>query len=144
MSTGSTAAPENIGYMVKAAQHLIRQRLDAALAQCGLSTAQYALMSAIEGTETLSGADLARRCFITPQSVNSLLSTLEKEGLIKRTASRSHGRVIETALTASGQARLAEAHKHAMVLETLMLADMSTEERALLASLLNRIIHSLE
>lgn len=143
MSTALPPAAESIGYMVKAAQHLIRQRLDAALSDCGLSTAQYALLSALEGTEAPSGAELARRCFITPQSVNSLLATLERDGMIRRSASASHGRVIETALTETGRERLSTAHRLAQGIEEQMLTGIPPEHHALLASMLGRIIRSL-
>src|SRR5882762_4542388 len=115
MSTGiiSPAASvyERVGYLVKQLQHALRGQMDEELRAIQLSTAQYALLSAVDAQPGSSGADLARRCFITPQSVNGLISGLERSKFISRTASVEHGRVIKIALSPSGRSRLKAAHR---------------------------------
>ena len=72
-----------IGYQMKRAQHALRLGMDGALREAGLTTPQYAAMAVLEG-EVLSGAALARRCFVTPQTMNGILVNLERRGFLLR------------------------------------------------------------
>jgi DNA-binding MarR family transcriptional regulator len=141
----STASPviDRIGYLVKQLQHVLRARMDDKLAAIGLSTAQYALLAAIEEAPGLSGAELARRCFITPQSVNGLIGALERDHLIERSASASHGRIIEISLTASGKSRLKEAHRAVAAIEQRMLRRLGKQEREQLAGTIRHCIEDI-
>lgn len=143
MNARDPGVRDRAGYLVKQLQQALRARMDDALRALDLSTAQYAVLSAIEEQPRSSGADLARRCFITPQSVNALLAGLEKRALIERTASKTHGRIIETALTKTGRARLMRAHDVVTGIEARMLEDLDKSERRQLTALLARAIESL-
>src|SRR3712207_8022525 len=66
-----------VGYELKRAQHALRSEMDGALRGVGLTTPQYAALSVLEGEEGISGALLARRCFVTPQTMNGILVNLE-------------------------------------------------------------------
>jgi DNA-binding MarR family transcriptional regulator len=139
----STSVQSRIGYLVKQAQHVLRARIDARLRGLDLTMAQYALMTAVEETPRASGAELARRCFITPQSVNGLIAGLLESGLIERDPSKTHGRIIEIALTAHGRARLREAHAAVNAIEATMLHGISGSDRRLMTSLLRICIENL-
>jgi DNA-binding MarR family transcriptional regulator len=143
MESSEFPVADRVGYLVKQLQHALRARMDDDLERLGLTTAQYALLSAIEAFPGSSGADLARRCFITPQSVNGLMGALEREGLIARTASATHGRILETVLTAAGQARLARAHGLVIGIERSMLEALSDAQRHELARMLRQCIAGL-
>jgi DNA-binding MarR family transcriptional regulator len=143
MNARDSSVRSRAGYLVKQLQQALRARMDDALQALELSTAQYAILSAIEEQPRSSGADLARRCFITPQSVNGLLSGLEKRGFIERTASKTHGRIIETALTKTGHVRLIGAHDVVAGIEAKMLQDLDNTERRQLAALLARAIEGI-
>jgi DNA-binding MarR family transcriptional regulator len=91
-----------------------------------------------------SGADLARRCFITPQSVNGLIAALQGDQLIERAPSATHGRVIEIKLSKRGAARLKLAHQSVFDIEDKMLKGLDPSQRGALAELLKRCIDSIE
>jgi DNA-binding MarR family transcriptional regulator len=139
----STSVRSRIGYLLKQAQHVLRARIDAGLRGLDLTTGQYALMAAIEETSRASGAELARRCFITPQSVNGLIVGLLENGLIERDPSKTHGRIIEITLTPHGRARLREAHAAVSAIESTMLQGIGGTDRRLMASLLRICIENL-
>ncbi len=141
----STADPvyEHVGYLVKQLQHALRARMDNGLRSIGLSTGQYALLSAIDEVPGSSGAELARRCFITPQSVNGLIAGLVHAELVERTASVTHGRVIEIALSPSGRARLKAAHRIVFAIEDKMLGPLDGSQRRELAGLLKQCIDAI-
>jgi len=64
-----------------------------------------------------SGADLARAVHTTPQAMNGVLATLEREALIERRAHPTHGRILQATLTSEGQRRLEAANPSIRALE---------------------------
>lgn len=97
-----SSEPERLGYLLKTAQHALRREMDDALRPLGLSVSTYAVLTELHRQPGLTNADLARRAFITPQSMQGLLVALEKAGLIARGSDRDHGRRQPSRLTAEG------------------------------------------
>ena len=94
------------GYLLRQAWHAFRNAMETALRAHGLTSAQYAVLSVLARDPGMSGADLARACNTTPQAMNGVLTTLEREGLVERHAHATHGRILQATLTAEGQRRL--------------------------------------
>lgn len=92
-----------IGYALKLAQQALRTRLDTALREIGLTTAQYAVLTFLKKEAGASNAELARSSFVTPQTMQAILVALERAGYISRTAHPEHGRVQKTELTTTGR-----------------------------------------
>jgi len=136
----TTPVTDRVGYLVKQVQHGLRARMDQSLRSLGISTAQYAVMAALDEAPGASGAELARRCFITPQTVTALIATLAAEAIVEREPSPTHGRIIETRLSTSGRSLLRRAHKLVAEVEGELLADLSGAERERLAALLQRCV----
>jgi DNA-binding MarR family transcriptional regulator len=95
-----------IGFALKQAQHALRTRLDSGLREIGLTTPQYAVLAFLKVEAGASNAALARRAFVTPQTMQAILVALERAGLIARTPHPEHGRVQMTELTARGRGAL--------------------------------------
>lgn len=95
-----------IGYALKMAQQALRNRMDAGLRDIGLTTPQYAVLNFLKDEPGASNATLARRAFVTPQTMQAILVALERAGFIARTAHPEHGRVQQTELTKSGRQAL--------------------------------------
>lgn len=95
-----------IGFALKMAQQALRTHLDGALQRIGLTTPQYAVLTFLEIEPGASNAALARRAFVTPQTMQAILVALERAGLISRTPHPEHGRVQTTELTARGREAL--------------------------------------
>lgn len=93
---------EQLGYLLKLAQHRLRREMDDALRPLHLSVSKYAVLADLHRNPGLTNADLARRAFITPQSMQGLLVALEKAALIVRDADADHGRKQPSRLTADG------------------------------------------
>lgn len=66
-------------------KHEMRQQMDAALKPLGLSAAQYSALSALEERDTQTNADLARACFVTPQTMIRMVKEFKTRGFIKET-----------------------------------------------------------
>jgi DNA-binding MarR family transcriptional regulator len=98
-----------IGFALKRAQQALRGRLDSGLREIGLTTPQYAVLTFLEVEPGASNAALARRAFVTPQTMQAILVALERAGFIARMPHAGHGRVQATELTAKGREALAAA-----------------------------------
>ena len=133
-----------VGYELKRAQHALRLEMDGVLRGVGLTTPQYAALSVVEGEEGLSGALLARRCFVTPQTMNGILVNLEKAGLLERRAHPGHGRVLQAYLTGEGEGMLSRAHALVEAVEGRMLAGLTRGERARLLVVLRGCADALD
>lgn len=133
----------SVGYQLKRAQHALRLRVDAVLKEVELTTPQYAVLSVLEDSPGLSGAALARRSFVTPQTMNVILARLEGAGLITRSPHPEHGRVLQAYLTDKGSNLVSRAHEKVEAVEELMLAGLSREDRLRLAETLDGFARAL-
>ena len=133
-----------VGYELKRAQHALRLEMEGALRGVGLTTPQYAALSVLEGEEGMSGALLARRCFVTPQTMNGILVNLEKAGFLERRAHPEHGRVLQAYLTGEGEEMLSRAHALVEAIEGRMLEDLAEGERERLLAALRGCADALE
>jgi DNA-binding MarR family transcriptional regulator len=132
-----------VGYELKRAQQAFCAAVDDALRQAGLSNAQYAVLAMLEDQGARSGAELARRLFVTPQTINQLVASLQARGLVGRTAHPFHGRILQTSLTQRGRSLLAAAHQRVRAVEARMVAGLSEQERHELVRLLGACAHAL-
>ena len=98
----------------------------------GLSVNQYTTLSVLDRRSGLSNAQLARRALVSPQSMNEVLLTLERRGLVRRRAHPDHGRILQTRLTAKGRRLLAACDAEVREVEARMVGDLSPGEQAAL------------
>lgn len=98
-----------IGFALKMAQQALRTHMDSALQTIGLTTPQYAVLNFLKIEPGASNAALARRSFVTPQTMQGIVVALERSGFIVRAPHPDHGRVQTTELTDQGREVLAAA-----------------------------------
>ena len=133
-----------VGYSLKVTQHLLRQRLDAQLADLGISAPQNAVLLAVAANPRISNADLARSAFVTPQTMQGILVNLVRAGLLVRSPHPVHGRIIVTELTEAGQKAVRKGRTAAEAVERQMLSGLTPDEARLLGGLLRRCAKALE
>jgi DNA-binding MarR family transcriptional regulator len=114
MSSGETGVTINdpyatIGFALKLAQQALRTHMDEALQQIGLTTPQYAVLNFLQAEPGASNAELARRSFVKPQTMQGIVVALERSGFVARAPHAKHGRVQTTDLTERGRDVLAAA-----------------------------------
>ena len=127
-----------VGYELKRVQHDLRLGMDGALKELGVTTPQYAALSVLAEEPGLSNATLARRSFVTPQTMNQILVRLEAAGLVERHAHPEHGRVLQAYLTEEGERLRRECAERVDAVEELMVSGLPAEERTNLLGLLRR------
>ena len=113
--------PQTFLYLLKRAHLTSRALADEALAEVGISVAQYSLLRRLEEEPALSGAELARRSFVSAPTINGLLNGLEQAGLIERFPDPDGGRCVLARLTAAGTRKVAAAHDPISRLEKRLL-----------------------
>jgi DNA-binding MarR family transcriptional regulator len=132
-----------VGYHLKRAQQALRTAMDEGLRAHGLTTPQYAALTHLEADQPLSGAELARRCFVTAQTMNAILVGLERARLVERAAHAKHGRVIEARLTKLGRAKVQGGHRTVFWIEERMLSKITPAGRRRLNETLRRLVENL-
>jgi DNA-binding MarR family transcriptional regulator len=137
---GSTGRP---GYLLKRAQSLLHAAMATALHEHDATVGQYALLTALDEEPGLSNADLARRAFVTPQTMNQLLRELEHKRWVTRRPHPVHGRILQADLTQEGHAALRSCHQAVNDIEEQMLAGLSPAHRRQLTAALRACIEAL-
>jgi DNA-binding MarR family transcriptional regulator len=120
-----------------------RARLDEELRPQGVTTAQLQVLHAIKNAPGSSGAQLARVCYVTPQTVQALIERTEKDGWIERHKDKGNDRVLAASLTEAGEGLLRDAEAAVKRVEKKMWVGVSEGEIARLAGLLERCLGNI-
>ena len=135
---GSGRLESSVGYELKRVQHDLRLGMEGALRGLDVTPPQYAALSVLAEEHGLSNAALARRSFVTPQTMNQILVRLEAAGLVERRAHPEHGRVLQTYLTSEGEKLRERCAERVDAVEERMVSGLSEEERSKLLGMLRR------
>jgi DNA-binding MarR family transcriptional regulator len=130
------ATETRAGYLVKRVQQLLRHACDEKLRPKGLSMSQYAVLRALADHPGASSAELARRCFVTRQSLQDVLGGLRAAELVAVAERADSGRVRPVTLTPIGRTRLRNADATIADVEQRMLTGLAPQEQQQLAALL--------
>ncbi|GAA4265951.1 MarR family winged helix-turn-helix transcriptional regulator [Frondihabitans peucedani] len=126
----------SVGYLLKEASSGLRQAMEAELHPLGMTVTHYSCLELLAQRPGLSNSELARGAFVTRQSMNVLLQTLEREGLVRRADRAPSGRALPTELTAGGRRQLATASAAIRRVEERMTADLDQDAVRQLAAAL--------
>lgn len=133
----------SLGYLLKEASSALRAAMEAVLRPLGMSVTHYSCLELLAQRPGLSNSELARGAFVTRQSMNVLLQTLEREGYVTRPAEAPVGKVLPAQLTARGRQSLEKASAAVRSVEVRMLAGMTEAEQSDALRSLRSMIHSL-
>lgn len=119
----------SVGYVLKQVHASLRTAMDEALRPLDLTVPQYACLELLGQNPGLSNSELARRAFVTRQSMNLVLRRLQERGLLTRPDQAPHGRALPSMLTQSGQAVLCRASTAVRTAEKQVFAPLSPEQQ---------------
>jgi DNA-binding MarR family transcriptional regulator len=120
-----------------------RAQLDEELRPKGVTTAQLQILKAVQSAPESSGAQLSRVCYMTPQSMQTLIQKAETDGFIARHKDKNNNRVLAVSLTAAGEELLRTADSAVKRIETKLWKNISSGEIAGLAGLLERCLENI-
>jgi len=131
-----------VTFLVRHAWLSMRTVVAAALAEHGLSVAQYGTLLYLDEQPGDTVAEVARKVGTARQSANELLAGMERSGLIERRAHPNDRRSQQVFLTDAGRDRLAAAAPAVRRVEAQLEADFSPADRAAARGWLSRMVDS--
>jgi DNA-binding MarR family transcriptional regulator len=140
-----TARPEpGVSYAVARLHQRIFAGITERVASHGLTTLQFTTLSVLSRHGApLSTSQLARRAFMTPQSMSEVIHALERQGLIKRKPHPNHRRTLPAALTAKGRRVLAACDEAVSEFEDSMLEGFSEKDRVAFLDMVKAAVRNL-
>jgi DNA-binding MarR family transcriptional regulator len=142
---GPTARTEpGVSYAVARLHQRIFAGITERVASYGLTTLQFTTLSVLSRHGApLSTSQLARRAFMTPQSMSEVIHALERKGLIKRRPHPNHRRTLPAALTAKGRRVLAACDEAVSEFEDSMLEGFSEKDRSAFLDMVKAAVRNL-
>jgi len=138
------SAEPGISYAIARLQQLVLGAVSEVSARHGLTALQFTTLSVLNRHGTpLSSSQLARRSFMTAQSMHEVTHRLEQAGLIKRNPHPNHGRKLPASLTAKGRRVVTACESAVADFETRMLRGFNRAERAGFLAMIKSAVRNL-
>lgn len=119
----------SVGYVLKQVHASLRTAMDETLRPLDLTVPQYACLELLGQDPGVTSSELARRAFVTRQSMNLVLRRLQERGLLTRPDEAPHGRALPSKLTDDGQAILRRASTAVRTVERQLFAPLTPEQQ---------------
>ena len=133
-----------ISYALGRLQQRVFAGITDAVARHGLTTLQYTTLSVLSRHGApLSTSQLARRAFMTPQSMSEVIHALENKAFIERNPHPTHRRTLPATLTAKGRRTLAACDAAVGQFEARMLAGFTSSERTAFLEMVKAAVRNL-
>jgi DNA-binding MarR family transcriptional regulator len=142
-SEAGVARRTSLLYAVKRVELVVRWHLDELLKPSGITATQYTALTVLEQHDGLPAAQLARRSFVTAQSMADVVRALEQRGLITRERNPENRRELSIHLTDSGREFLSEYAEDVRALERRMVRDLEARQVDQLRTALTKAWHAL-
>ena len=133
----------SLGYLLKEASSALRAAMEEVLRPLGMTVTHYSCLELLAQRPGLSNSELARGAFVTRQTMNVLLQTLERDGYVTRPEQAPVGEALPARLTAKGRRSLATASAAVRSVEVRMLAGMTAADQSAAFASLQSMIRSL-
>jgi DNA-binding MarR family transcriptional regulator len=136
-------AHARVSYVIARLDRAVRREITDIVSPHGLTATQYTALSVMRMGKGLSNAQLARRSYVTPQSMIEMLGTLEAKGLVTRSPAPDHGRILRTELTPKGRRLLTRCDAAIDRMEIEMTRELSPEQMVAFERMLRSCVHML-
>jgi DNA-binding MarR family transcriptional regulator len=133
----------SLGYLLKEASSALRAAMEEVLRPLGMTVTHYSCLELLAQRPGLSNSELARGAFVTRQSMNVLLQTLERDGYVARPAEAPVGKALPARLTPRGRRSLEKATAAVRSVELRMLAGLTETEQSDAFRILQSMTRSL-
>jgi DNA-binding MarR family transcriptional regulator len=130
--------------LLRQIQGATRRATEEALRESDLTAAQANVLTEVAYGQPRSNAELARLHSVTPQSMADILASLERRGLISRSAKPDRGRAMPAELTKEGHSQLLSVYLAMRQVEQRLLNSLSTADISQLRKLLEACLVGIE
>ena len=134
---------KSVTYRLAMAAKAHRARSGTHLARIGLHTGQESVLKALAEEDGRTMSNLAQVLGVQPPTVTKMISRMSAQGLLKRVASQSDGRLARVHLTDEGRSRIDEIDRIWSRLEREALAGFDDKDRKRLRKLLRAVERNL-
>ncbi|NJP91830.1 MarR family transcriptional regulator [Nonomuraea sp. FMUSA5-5] len=128
---------------IRRAEQALMAHHESVLRGYELTMTQYTVLLTLSRGGGMSGAQLARACGVTQQSMATVLTGMQNKGLINRQPSPVHAKVMIATLTPAGRSLLDRAYQEVIVLERALTDRFTPDERELFCEFLDRATATL-
>ncbi len=132
-----------LAYLVRQASVALRTAMDRALHDVDATGPQFMVLTMIVAYPGLSGADLAKLTFLTPQTINVIVGNLERDGAIVKTAHATHGRILRLHATAKGQSLLKRCRAHVAEVDAKLASLLGRDDEKVVRRWLSAVAETL-
>ncbi len=140
---GKRGPEGHLGYLLRQAQASVRGAMDRALSDLGVTSPQFAVLTMIVAYPGVSGAELARLTYLTPQTINVIVGNLERDGAIEKSAHATHGRILRLHATVKGQALVKRCRARVAAIETGIADLLDKDEERIVRRWLSAVAEKL-
>jgi DNA-binding MarR family transcriptional regulator len=143
-SEAALSPQPGISYAIARLQQLVLGSVSEIAAGHDLTALQFTTLSVLNRHgEPLSSSQLARRSFMTAQSMHEVIHRLEQAGLIKRNPHPNHRRKRPASLTAKGRRVVAACESAVGDFEARMLQGFARAEQVKFLAMLKTAVRNL-
>ena len=136
---GKRGPEGHLGYLLRQAQASVRGAMERTLSDLDVTSAQFGVLTMIVAYPGVSGADLARLTYLTPQTINVIVGNLERDGAIEKSAHATHGRILRLYATGKGQVLLKRCRTRVAEIESEIAGLLNKDEERIVRRWLSEV-----
>ena len=134
---------ESAGYLINQLARLFARDLQRQIQPLGIVTGQFPILLALWNRDGVTQRELLDEIDVEQATLANTLTRMERDGLIKRTKHPSDARAQQIWLTSKALNVRNEAYLAANTVNQESLAELSSEEKATLIGLMQKVIKSM-
>lgn len=137
--------PARTIYLIKRLETEVTANMIKILGAYEITPSQFIVLNFVGDNETdLSSAQLSRRFLMTPQSMNEVVTTLQRKDLLERNTDPNHKRILRITLTDKGKEVLEICNAAMDEFEEKLLKKLKIKEKEVFRGSIGKILDNLK
>ena len=137
--------PARTIYLIKRLETEVTANMIKILGDYEITPSQFIILNFLCVNETdLSSAQLSRRFLMTPQSMNEVVTTLQRKELLERNTDPNHKRILRITLTDKGKEVLEICNAAMDQFEEKLLKKLKAKEKEVFRGSIGKILENLK
>ena len=137
--------PARTIYLIKRLETEVTANMIKILGAYEITPSQFIILNFVGDNETdLSSAQLSRRFLMTPQSMNEVVTTLQRKELLERNTDPNHKRILRITLTDKGKEVLEICNAAMDQFEEKLLKKLKAKEKEVFRGSIGKILENLK